>query len=221
MPRRYNKRNMRRAGAHSKYSNPYSGYLDTASKALGVAYAVKKLINVEYRSIVTDFTVDPNTTGTVQNLTAIAQGDTINARQGNKIRAKRIALSGNAVINASATQTRLRMLIVRDNNGSTSQPAIADLFDDVTSFRANKLKKTDPQNNSRFTVLWDKFIILDSINQSMVAFNWSMSLDHHIFYSGTASTDEGKGNLYLFMNSSEATNDPVVAADAAVFYIDN
>ncbi len=220
MPKHYNrsyKPNKRRSGAHSKYS----GYLDTASRALTVAYAVKKLINVEYRTVRTAFTADPNSTGAVVNLTAIAQGDDVDERQGNKIRAKHLKISGSVGLNASATRSQLRMMIVRDNNGSTTVPGIAALFSTVAVFVANRPKLSDPQRNSRFTVMWDKYILLDAINQEQAGFSFSMPLDHHIFYSGTASTDEGKGQLYLFIASNEATNDPAVGADAIVKFIDN
>ncbi len=211
------RQNKRTYGAHSKYS----GYLDTAGRALAVAYAVKKLINVEYRSITTDFTAAPSSSGAVVNLTAIAQGDDIANRQGSKIRAKYLSVKGHAKINTSASSTRLRMMIVRDNNGSTTQPAITDLFDDVGTFTVFKNKKGDPQSNSRFFVLWDKRLNFDATFHEQATIDYTMSLDHHIFYSGTAATDEGKGNIYLFIGSNEATNDPVVAIDAMVKFIDN
>ncbi len=197
------------------------GYLDTAARALAVAYAVKKLINVEFKTITTSFTSDPNTTGSVVNLTAIAQGDTIANRQGNKIRSKYLKVSGNVRINASATSTHLRLVIVRDNNGNTTQPAIADLFPDVGSFFGNKNKSGDPQSNSRFTVLWDKFIMLDVVGLEQVPIGWSTELDHHIYFTGTGATDEGKGHLYLFIASNEATNDPAVQVDSMFKFIDN
>ncbi len=208
-------------GYKSRRRGGGTGYLDTAAKALAVAYAVRKLINVEYKTITTAFTADPNTTGAVVNLTAIAQGDTIANRQGNKIRAKYISVSGNVQINASATSSHVRMTIVRDNNGSTTQPAIGDLFPDVATFFANKNKTGDPQSNSRFSVLYDEFIMMDVVNIEQVAVRWTSSLDHHIFYTGAAATDEGKGNIYLFIASNEATNDPVVRVDAMVKFIDN
>ncbi len=215
--KRYNKR---RSGAHSKYSNVGS-YLNTASKALAVAYAVKKLVNVEFRTITTAFTSDPNATGATVNLTAIAQGDDIANRQGNKIRCKHISVKGHIQINGSATISQVRMMIVRDNNGSTTQPTIASLFTSATVFRQGKNKLGDPQTNSRFTVLWDRFVNLDSTNQEQVYIKWSSSLDHHIFFTGTASTNEGKGHMYLFIVSNEATNDPGVSIDAMVKFIDN
>ncbi len=222
MPRRKSYRS-RRGGMHAGRGGSYNygSYLNTASKALAVAYAVKKLINVEYRTITTAFTADPNSSGAVVNLTAIAQGDDIANRQGNKIRAKYIKCKGTIVINASATTSVLRMMIVRDNNGSTTIPAITSLFTDVTTFFNNNNKLGDPQTNSRFTIMFDRFVQLDAVNKSQAVVNWSRTLDHHIFYTGTAATNEGKGNMYLFIASNEATNDPVVTVDAMVKFIDN
>lgn len=215
--RRYKKSNRRQYGAHSKYS----GYLDTAGKALAVAYAVKKLINVEYFNIATAFTSDPNSTGAVVNLTPVAQGDSASGRQGNKIRAKYIKCGGVITLNASATNSRVRMVIVRDNNGSTTQPTIAELFSTASIMLNNRPKLGDAQPNSRFSILWDKMLIMDAGHGLTQKFTWSSSLDHHVFFTGTGATDEGKGHIYLMIVSNEATNDPVVAASANFKYIDN
>ncbi len=212
MPPRRNRRNRR--APKSK------GYLDTASRALAVAYAVKKLINVEFKSLSTSFTVDPNSSGAVLNLTAIAQNDTFSGRDGNKVRAKYISSSGTLQLHGSATDSRVRIMIVRDNNGSTSQPAITDLFPSVTNFVNNKTKTGDPQSNSRFSILSDKIVYLNTDTPSR-PYKWSMSLDHHIYFTGSASTDEGKGHIYQFIGSNEATNDPIVAIDAMVKFLDN
>ncbi len=195
--------------------------LNTASKALSVALQVKKLINVEYKNIVTNFTNDPNTTGSVVNLSAIAQSNTIAGRQGQKVRAKHLSCRGHIIINASATATQIRMVIVRDNLGSTTAPAISDLYASVSLFFANKSKNGDPQSNARFSVLMDKFVMLDAIYKSQVGFHWSRSLDSHISFTGTGATDEGKGAFYLMIASSEATNDPQVDVDSVLKFIDN
>lgn len=227
MPR-YRQHNVgRRSTGRSRYPGAKrptrgGGYLDTAARALAVAYAVKKLINVEFFNFRAVFTVDPNTSGAVVNLTAIAQGDDDNDRQGNKIRAKYIQVQGNIKLNAStATDTNTRMVIVRDNNGSTSQPAISDLYSSVAAFIANKPPFKDPQSNSRFSILMDKWVNVNDISTRAKPVQWSMSLDHHIYFTGGAATDEGKGHLYLFIASSEATADPVVAITSVFRYLDN
>ncbi len=222
MPYKNRKTNYKkRRPQYSSNYNKAGRYLDTASKALAVAYAVKKLVNVEYFNLITVFTTDPSASGAVVNLTAVGQGDDTTNRQGDKIRAKYLKVSGQVLLNSSATRTSLRMMIIRDNNGSTTQPAITDMFTDVPAFRNNRNKLGTPQVNSRFTVLWDKFLLLDAVSKNSAQINWSTSLDHHIYYTGTASTDEGKGNCYLFIASSEATNDPEVAIDAMFKFIDN
>ncbi len=209
--KRYNKRVYKRK----------SNYMGTAARALSLALAVKKLVNVEYKTVTVTFPVDPNSTGSVTNLSAIAQGNDIANRQGNKIRAKYLSVAGNVSMHASATESQLRLMIVRDNLGTTAQPAIADLFTDVGVFRSGRNKLGDPQSNSRFSILWDKYILLDAINNTQVKINWSSSLDHHIYYDASAATDEGKGNVYLFLASDQATNDPILVCDSMLKFIDN
>ncbi len=198
------------------------GALSIATKALGTAYAVKKLINVEYKSIRQTFTTDPSSSGAVVNLTAIAQGDGLANRDGNKVRAKMLQVRGVAEMNASATASHVRMVIVRDNNGSTTIPSISDLYPSVAFFASNSLKTNAPQSNSRFSVLWDHWLSLDFVGYgSTKSFAYSLPLDHHIFFSGTGATDEGKGHLYLFIASNEAINDPNIVAQSVVQFLDN
>jgi len=215
--KRYNNRRRRRRRAPARNG----GYLGTASKALAVAYAVKKLINVEYKVIRSGFVVDPSSTGSVTNFTAIPQGDDLDERDGNKVRAKYIKISGVITLNASATNSRVRIALIRDNNGSTTQPAITDLYSLASGFANNTVKTSTPQNNSRFTVLYDRLFIMDAGHGLTQSFTWSSSLDHHIFFTGAVATDEGKGHIYCFQASNEATNDPVVAATVNVMFLDN
>lgn len=214
MPRRYSRKPNRRPKRKSDY-------LGTAAKALSVALAVKKLVNVEYKSLNTAPPTDPNTTPVLTNLTAIVQGDDFNNRNGRKIRAKYINYRGFVTQHPTATNTGLRMMIIRDNNGNTTQPVITDLFASASLFNNNKTKTGDPQSNSRFSILYDKYIAFSDSGMTSTHFNWSMNLDHHIYFQGTSATDEGKGHLYLITASTEATNDPVLEANVMFKWIDN
>ncbi len=215
MPRR----KYAKAGPGYKYATREN--LNTASKALSVAMQLKKLINVEYKTLNKNLVGDPSSTPQIINFTAIAQGDDIADRQGNKIRMKYLSVKGVVKLNASATRSNYRCLIVRDNNGSTTIPSVTDLFADASSFINLKHKKGDPQSNSRFSILWDKCVYLDRISRDSAILDFSMSLDHHCFFSGTSATDEGKGAIYIFQSSTEATNDPAVTADVQLKWIDN
>ena len=195
--------------------------LSTASKALAVAMGVKKLINVEWKSKTTVASTPAAATVSIQNLTAIAVGDDYDDREGRKIRLKSVQLKGSAEINASATATKLRVMVVRDNNGSTTAPVIADLFANDAAFYDNKPHNDDPQTNARFSVLMDKFYILDTAKQRMVGIRGYRKLNSHCYFSGSASTDEGKGSLWLLSASDEATNTPGLTMEAIVKWIDN
>lgn len=219
MPSKF-KRSSRRV-PHSNGFKKAGSAIAVANTALQTALAIKRLLNVEYKSIRTTFTVDPNTTGSILNLSAIAQGSDLAERTGNKVRAKMLQLSGSWAQHASATRTHGRMVIARDNNGSTTAPVFTDLFPSNTAFVGGVPKSNSPQQNSRFSILWDKYITLNDSNTLHQAFSYSLPLDHHIYFTGTGATDEGKGHLWLFIASNETTNDPIVLAASVVQYLDN
>ncbi len=201
----------------SRYTKPYLSGLSKLNRDLG---NLKKLINVEYHSRKTDWPVDPNTSGQVINLTAISQGDDIQNRQGRKIKLFSIRSTGSVRINASSTRSHGRCMIVRDNLGSTTIPVITDMFISVAQFVANQPRLDDPQTNARFSVLYDKFYILEQ-EQSIKKIDHYQKIGSHVTFTGSATTDEGKGHIYLFVASNEATNDPVLAASTVIKYIDN
>ncbi len=192
-----------------------------AAKALVAVRKLKRMINVEYKNVNVTFVTDPNTTGSVQILTSIAVGDDNNDREGRSVRAVSLRTKGHIRLNSSATITQVRLLIVRDNLGTTTRPTIADMFADVATFLENKNTLGTPQVNSRFTTFMDKFVLLDQIKQSQVEIDHYVKLDHHVLWTGPAATDEGKGQIYLFIISSEVTNDPIVEVTSQFKWIDN
>ena len=83
----------RRYSRRRPYARAHSA-LSAASKALTVAYGVKKLINVERKAHTLNITTSPATAGSVIGLSQIAQGDTFGERNGNSILVKSIQLRG-------------------------------------------------------------------------------------------------------------------------------
>ncbi len=203
-----------------KYQRHKNYYIDRASKALAIAQAVRAMVNVEYKVHGTTITADPNTSGATQNLTAVGQGDDYNTRDGRKIRVKSCWIKGVVTLHASATNSKVRIVVAQDKSGTTALPTASSLFEDIAAMYNNKHHLTDPQTNSRFRVLWDEFVMLNTENP-----NWELDfykeLDDHVYFSGTGATDEGRNHIYCFIASSEATNDPVVTASAQVRFIDN
>ena len=196
-------------------------YGQIGSKIYRDVAKLKRLINVEYKSHLFGLSSVASTTPNIQNVTAIAQGDTFSQRDGNKIRSFSLSFRGHVRQNPSATLSFARVMLIRDNNGSTTQPVLADLFSDAASFYDNRHKLDDPQTNSRFTVLFDQHFGLSAVGPEILEFEWYTKLDHHIFFTGTAATDEGKGAIYSIIGSNEATNTVVVDADTVYKFIDN
>jgi hypothetical protein len=215
-------------GQGRRGGRPWGRYMSNALKwgSQGVrlardVYTLKQLINVEQKVNGTSWTSDPNTTGAVVSLGDIAQGDDFTERNGRKVRIKSIRHKGKIIMNSSVTtNTDIRAIIVRDNSGTTTQPTIGQVFANAAAMFNNLQHLSDPQTNSRFSILSDFFFTVTP-EHPVVTFDVYQKSDWHMVFSGTGATDEGKGGLYLMIASTEATNDPVVTASTNVRYIDN
>ncbi len=179
------------------------------------------LSNVELgrERIVMDTT--PDTTAVMQNVSFVAQGDAVNSRHGNTIQAKSIFLSGSIEKNLASTGTMIRFVLFRDNLGTTTAPVLTDLWADEDDFFSNHPRLINPQPMQRFTILWDKHIVLNENfdGQRLIRnFQFSKKLNHKVLYTGSAATDEGKGSVWFLSGSDEATNVPIVSGDIVFKY---
>ncbi len=213
-------RTMPRSKKNSNFYARSGRYITKADQALKVARAVRNLINVEYKSLRTAFGTTDSTTMAIKNLTAVGQGDDYVNREGRKVRAVALSIKGSVVQHASATTTCWRVIVARDNNGSTTTPVDGDLISAANLFDG-KNKNDDPQSNARFTVLMDKVIQMSDSGSRRFTVDRYIKLNHHQYFSGTATTDEGKGAIYAFTASTEATNVPTVVIDCIYKFIDN
>jgi len=170
-----------------------------------------------------DMDTTPDTTAVVQNISALAQGDDVSDRHGRKIHAEHVSIRGNVLKAVASTITRVRFIVFRDNLGSTTAPILTDIFTDEADFSNNKHRLINEQPMKRFTVLWDKYIMLnenfDGQNTGS-QFKFSKKLNFDILYTGAASTDEGKNSLWFMSASDEATNVPAVGGDIVFKYSD-
>ncbi len=217
-PRRRRARKGRRSGG-----TRIDPYINSAAKLAALAFTVRKLkrmINVEYHSLTTDWPA-PAQAGSVTNLSAMAQGDTNSTRTGLKIRPFSLACKGLIAINASATRSQVRAVIVQDRAGTTTPPVLGDLFNSAADMFNGQHHTSSPQVNSRFNVLYDRLFTLQDNGTQSKRVSFYKTLNGHIYYSGTAATDEGRNAIYLLVATNEATNVPAVTVDAIFKYIDN
>ncbi len=223
MPRR-RRGNYRRKG---RSSAGYGYHIDQAAKLAALAFTVhklKKLINVEYKLIPRVGATSPSTsTGSVQALTGVAQGDAAASRDGNKIRMFSMNLSGVATMSTAATSTSVAVAIIQDLSNQGANPAITDVWPTVADFATGTPRTAGSQLSSRFRILYYRVALLSDNGRQKAQFKKYIKKFplSHVYYEGANATDESRGSIYLFTASSEATNTPVLAIDIESKFIDN
>ncbi len=217
-PRRgYNGYNKRYA---YKNRQPYSAS-SKADKALRMVTELKKEVSPEKKSILTPLAATSTTTAVITNMTAIAQGNDLDARTANKIKMWSIRAQGTLLMSGAGTASRARLVLFRDNNGSTTLPVIGDIWADSATFTAGRPRRNDPQNMSRFTVLYDEMFLMSDNGQQHARVDMYRRISSAVYFSGTAATDEGKGHLYFIQGSNEGTNLVGTSVGVITRYIDN
>lgn len=194
--------------------------LQMARKAFGYARWLRTMLNVEKKKHDAQVNTTIGTTGNVQILSGIAQGDGIGNREGNSIKVNSLYLRGALTIHGSATASICRIMLVRDKQqiGDT-EPALSDVLQSVDH--------TSPLNSAtvgRFKIMWDKTYVLKQTTNTTIFFKKYFKLARsrlHCRFNAGAATDLQKNHLYLMIVTSEATNLPAVVIDSRLGFIDN
>lgn len=192
-------------------------------------YLNRKIKNTVYRSICerkrNEETVNTtvSTAGNVDNLTAIAQGDTDTTRSGCKITVNGIYLKGQFKNHASATTgTRVMISVVKD----TQQVADTVIgYTDVYSTTLSAFPLLKDNLYGRFKVIYQKEYIVNmefSGQQKLIRVQKFIKFKKplRVFYNGAADTDIQKNGLYLIVWSDQATNTPDVDILATTYFTD-
>lgn len=197
----YRKKNGKKTFKSSKSAN---------AKATQALKLVKKVIRQEEKKNV-DVAYGPtaqSTTEAVTHLTPIAQGTTHNQRVGLKVTANYLQMRFTCRGNATAIQQSMRIVIVADMQNEGAAPAWTDIFQSASYLSPRQLI-SQPAN--RWKVLMDKTVSMDTNGATgVVNFNKFIKLKHIIKYSGTNSTDESDGNIWILSISDQATNTPTL-----------
>ena len=176
MPNRRNYgRSRRRKRYISKPKSKFDYYAQKTGQALAVAYGVKRLLNVERKVVdLTSTTVTPAPAGTATLLNGLAQGDGDNQRDGSSCKVVRLGLKGRIVIDASATNTQVRVMLVQKKHNDGLTITLTDL---MSTTGANAFYSKDGIHN--FKVLMDKRYVLslDSHQTIQLSANLNMNMN--------------------------------------------
>jgi len=173
-----------------------------------------------------------DTTGSVFQLSAVAQGITDTARIGEEIVMESLQIRGhirsNRVIGSDVDPNMVRMVVIQDMSDLNAAPAIAGVWTTVTDFYQNNLRIPASEIMERYKVLMDRWIVLgptDSVggaHQVIKGFKYFLRRRIKINYTGAAATAVAKGNLYFFIASDHATGveEPTYVLDVVMRFRD-
>lgn len=216
----------RRGGYKRRYKKQKQGNIfwhRLNNKSYYMAKKALSLINVEFKNHDLTFnSTIPDAAGTIQQLTNINIGDTTNTRDGSSIKLTSFFIRGIVKMNASATATTVRLMLVQDKQTNEAIYNINKLLSDVSaSDSVHSVYNLD--SKFRFRVLWDKVFTLSDNGRQIIHFQYHKKLNMKMRYDGTGGGmgDITSNSLSLVRISDEATNVPTGTWVTRIRYIDN
>ena len=141
--------------------------------------------------------------GTITNVSDITRGDEVTQRIGNQVTLKSIHFRVGMYLNANATQTALRILVIQDTFG-TNAPSVADVLE--TAFLSSVYSEVAPyywDYRKRFRILKDDTTYLcKNSNTSGVYKEYDIKLGFNSQHIGSSTTFKNQVYLLLVSNVS-------------------
>lgn len=199
---------------------PNLGNMSVAQLAAYAAKGVsmmKGIINSELKRYDAVFNLNPGQVASVNVLTATAQGDDADNRDGNSILGKYLSFRMDGVMNTNATETVIRIMVFVDTQNQGALPSASE----VLQSPSNTLSPLNIDNTQRFTILLDKYILLSDNGDRVIVRKFYVPLNFHLRYTGSAASTYNKNNIFMLTQSDEATNTPVVNIYSRLAFYDN
>jgi len=161
--------------------------------------------------------------GVINPLTQdIIVGDTGDFRDGSQINVSKLDVSIQLLMNGTAAADIVRFIVFADMQANGVYPTVADL---VVSADPNAPYTRTVTVEHRYKILHDAVITLSTGGSNrVVVHRKAIHLGNHpVYYAGTTSVEasNGKGALYYFLCSDEATNVGAYNLDWAVSFYDS
>ncbi len=192
----------------------YTGSAITiAKKALRSVEKLKR--GIEWKLTDDQQTINPSNAGEVQQITFIAQGNTVVTRVGKSVTVKQLNLGFYITKHATPNVTALRILVFIDSqqeiDAKSSVTAVLDTASVLSPLNRFRIK--------RYKILFDRLYALETNHESFLV-RKSIKLDFAMIFNGAASTDLDKNGLFMLAISDEATNKPTVVMYHRTYFTD-
>lgn len=203
------------------------GYVDTATKvaSLGMKVAsIAAMVNCEKKHHDSAASSTIPTTGYVLALSNIQTGDDFTERTGRSLLLKSLLCKFQLLQNASAVETKCRVMIVQFKDCNGVAPSLSDIVSN-TSVPYNIISAYNPNNcPARINVLYDQmFEMNNSLTTSFNRIKLIKFKKTHLKYIGTGNSiaDMGQNSLFLVVTSNQSTNTPTLNFYSRMYYYDN
>jgi len=158
------------------------------------------LLRREPKSLAGSSNTVATTSGVITHISAIAQGDGIGDRSGDKIFIEHVEFGVNML--ATATNNT-RFVLLQDKFNLGTAPAVSDIFTSAgVAALFNSLYVTQQK---RFKILMDKTLSFSSAGELARTFKYTAKVGSPCYYTGSASTTQGSGSIWLLHISDVAT----------------
>ncbi len=211
-----------------KKKNQFARYvpsLTTAHKALQIALATKKLLNVEHKTIDSAAIFQTvSASGFIIPLTNTQQGTTSVSRDGDQIKVTSIYWKYWLSFNTAASFSFVRCMLIQDKQTNSAQFTAADVLNDVSSGNVAIVSPLNLDNKYRFKVLYDKVHKLNDNSGNLIQYKeLYKKVDLRIRYDGNIGdiTDLSSNSYSLLMISNQTGNMPSITSYTRVRYVDN
>ncbi len=159
--------------------------------------------------------------GSVYNLSILAQGTGEDERIGDKVTATKVMANGTfRWVSTQGGIQDCRVMLVRDSQCQGTLLSGAGVNNGDGNSRA-PYSVYNMDLPGRYKVLADKFLRLDEYHPS-ATFHITKLLGSAIHYTGSASTDEGAGQILMILWTNNANADPTtVGFSTRLYYKDS
>lgn len=182
-------------------------YGQKVNYAVGTANMLKGIVNAERKMFTQNTSQSITGAGTVNSIMDIAAGDDVNNRNGNSILSKslNVKLAAYFPNTTGLTGAFLRHIIVKDTMNLGVLPTVGVILE-----ANNYLAPINVDATSRFQVLVDDLICLDTSAGFTQTRAYYRKLDFHTKYFGTSTSTQYRNNLYQLL----ITNNPTMTVDS-------
>lgn len=188
-----------------------------AVKAWNGVKALQGIINSELKEVTVNQTLGFGTTGSVNLISGIGQGDTETGREGNSVLAKTLQMRLNPLWGSTTGPSLNRVIVFRDKQAiADTTPPLADLLE------SNVYGRIDHVTKQRFQIYYDRTFPMDSTNrQYMITKNFKVN--QHLLFNGPLNSDTQKSPIYIATIGSQGdgTTGSVLTYDIKTNYYDN